>query len=178
MLQLYDLFFTRITIKQQWQYKIYKFKVLCKFLSYFCFCCLNHVVSNKTEADTPILWPPDMKNWLIWKDPDAGKDWGLEQKGTTEDEMIGWHHQLDGHEFEQALGVSDGQGRLACCSPWGSKESDTTEWLNWTELNIKNVKRSIYKILNMNNSVHNQMRHYWSILTTTLKKKTKTFEIC
>ena len=83
------------------------------------------------EAETPILWPPDVKNWLIWKDPAAGKDWRWEEKGTIEDEMVGWHHWLDGHEFEWALGVGDGQGGLECCSPWGGKESDTTEWLNW-----------------------------------------------
>ena len=88
------------------------------------------------EAETPILWPPDVKNWLIGKDPDAGKDWMQEEKGTIEDEMVGWHHQVDGHEFEQALGVGDGQGSLVCCSPWGCKESDTTEQLNWTELNV------------------------------------------
>ena len=86
------------------------------------------------EAETPVLWPPGLKNWLIRKDPDPGKDWRQEEKGTTEDEMIGWHHWLDGHEFEQALGVGDGQGSLACCSPWGRKELDTTEQLNWTEL--------------------------------------------
>ena len=85
------------------------------------------------EAETPILWPPDAKNWLIWKDPDAGKDWRWEGKRTTEDEMVGWHYQIDGHEFEQASGV-DGQGSLACCSPQGRKESDTTEQMNWTEL--------------------------------------------
>ena len=78
-----------------------------------------------------MLWPPDAKNWLIWKDPDAGRDWRQEEKGTTEDEMIEWHHQLNGHEFEQAPGVGDGQGSLVCCSPWGCKESDTIEWLNW-----------------------------------------------
>ena len=83
------------------------------------------------EAEAPILWPPDAKNWLIWKDPDAGKDWGQEEKGTTEDEMVGWHHRLDGYEFEQTLGVGDGQGGLACCSPWGHKALDTTEQLNW-----------------------------------------------
>ena len=83
------------------------------------------------EAEAPILWPPDVKNWLIWKDPDAEKDWGQEEKGTTEDEMVGWDHRLNGREFEQALGVGDGQGSLACCSPWGCKESDTTERLNW-----------------------------------------------
>ena len=86
------------------------------------------------EAEALILWPPDAKNWLDGKDLDAGKDWRQEEKGTTEDEMAGWHHWLEGHEFEQALGVHDGQGRLACCSPWGHKELDTTEWLNWTEL--------------------------------------------
>ena len=87
------------------------------------------------KAETLILWPPDVKNWLIGKDPDAGKDWRQEQKGMTEDEMVEWHHWLDGHEFEQAPGVSDGQGGLVCCSPWGLKELDMTEWLNWTELN-------------------------------------------
>ena len=86
------------------------------------------------EAETPILWPPDAKNWLNRKDPDAGQDWRQKEKGTTEDEMVGWHHRFDGHEFEQALGVGDGQGSLACCSPWGHKELDTTERLNWTEL--------------------------------------------
>ena len=87
------------------------------------------------EAEAPILWPPDAKNWLIERDPDAGKDRRQEEKVTIEDEMVGWHHQLDGHEFEQGLEVDDGQGRLACCTPWGPKEWDTTERLNWTELN-------------------------------------------
>ena len=86
------------------------------------------------ETETLILWRPDVKNWLIGKDPDAGKDWRREEKGTTEDEMVGWHHRLDRHEFEWAPGVGDGQGSLVCCSPWGRKESDTIEWLNWTEL--------------------------------------------
>ena len=85
------------------------------------------------EAETPILWPPDVNNWLIGKDPDAGKDWRQKEKGTTEDEMVGWHHQINGHEFEQALEVGDGQGSLECCSPWGCKELDTTVLLNWTE---------------------------------------------
>ena len=83
------------------------------------------------EAETAILWPPDVKNWLIWKDPDAGKDWGQGEKGMTEDEMVGWHHQLNGHEFGWTPGVGDGQGGLACCSPQGCKESD--DWVNWTE---------------------------------------------
>ena len=86
------------------------------------------------EAETPILWPPDAKNWLIRKDPDAGKDWRQDEKGMTEDEMVGWHHWLNGHEFEKALGVGVVQGSLACCSPWDPKELETTERLNWTEL--------------------------------------------
>ena len=87
------------------------------------------------EAETPILWSPDEKSWLIWKDPDAGKDWGQEEKGTTEDEMVGWHHRLNGLGFGWTPGVGDGQGGLACCGSQGLKESDTTEWLYWTELN-------------------------------------------
>ena len=82
----------------------------------------------------PILWPPDAKNWLIGKDPDSGKDWRQEEKGTVEDEMVGWHHWLDAHGLEQASGVGDGQGSLACCSPWGLKQSDMTRWPNWTEI--------------------------------------------
>ena len=88
---------------------------------------------SDVDTETPILWPPDAKNWLIGKDPDAGKDW-RQEKGTIEDEMARWHHWLDGHKFEQALGVGDGQGSLACCSPWGRKESDMTEIVNWTEV--------------------------------------------
>ena len=91
---------------------------------------------GRTDAETeaPIIWPPDVKNWLLRKEKAGGKDWRQEEKGMTEDEMIGWYHQLNGHEFEQALGVGDEQGSLACCSPWGHKESDMTEQLNWTEL--------------------------------------------
>ena len=85
------------------------------------------------KLETPIFWPPDAKNWLIGKDPDAGKDWRWEEKGMTEDEMVGWHHRLYGHEFGQALGIGNVQGSLACCSPWGHKESDPTERLNWTD---------------------------------------------
>ena len=87
------------------------------------------------EAETPTLWPPDVKSWIIWKDPDAGKDWGQEEKGMTEDEMVGWHHWLNGHGFGWTLGVGNGQGGLACCGSWGRKELDTTERLNWTKLN-------------------------------------------
>ena len=86
------------------------------------------------EAETPILWPSDGKNWPMSKDPDAGKDWKWEEKGMTEDEMVGWHYQLNGHEFEQAPGDGDGQGSLTCCSLWGHKESYRTERLNWTEM--------------------------------------------
>ena len=85
------------------------------------------------EAESPILWPPDVKSCLIWKDPDAGKDRGQEEKRTTEEEMVRWHHRLDGHGFEWTPRVGDGQGGVACCDSWGPKESDMTEWLNWTE---------------------------------------------
>ena len=86
-------------------------------------------------AKAPILWPHEVKKWLIGKDPDAGRDYGQEKKGMTEDEMAGWHHQLDGHEFEWTPGDGEGQGGLVCCDSWGHKESDVTERLNWTELN-------------------------------------------
>ena len=82
------------------------------------------------EAEAPVLWPPEAKSQLIGKDPNAGKDWRQEEKGVTEDEMVGWHHRLNGHKFEQAPGDGEGQGSLACCSPWGHKESDMTERLN------------------------------------------------
>ena len=91
---------------------------------------------TNVEAETPIHWLTDAKSWLIWKDLDAGKDWRQEEKGMTEDEMVGWHHQLNGHEFGWTPGVGDGQGSLMCCSLWGCKELDTTDLLNWTELNI------------------------------------------
>ena len=96
---------------------------------------LDWIFIGRTDAKAEVpFWPPDAKNWLIGKDPDAGKDWRQEKKGMTEDETVGWHHQLNGHEFEHAPGVGDGQGSLVCCSPWGLKESDTTEQMNWTEL--------------------------------------------
>ena len=106
------------------------------------------------KAETPILWPPDVKSWLSGKDPDAGKDWGQEEKGTTEEEMVGWHHWLDAHGFGWTLGVCDGQGGLACCNSWGCKELDMTEWLNWTELKFaknfwkikKKPRRALYTI--------------------------------
>ena len=89
------------------------------------------------EAETPILWPHDVKNWLIGKDPDIGKDWREEEKWMTENDMVRWHHWLDGHEFKLSLGVGDVQGSLECCSSWDHKESDTTERLNWMELSKK-----------------------------------------
>ena len=91
------------------------------------------VFIGRTDAkvETPVLWPPHAKSWLIGKDADARMNWGQEEKGTTEDEMAGWHHQLDGHESEWTLGVGDGQGGLACCDSWGRKQPDTTEWLNY-----------------------------------------------
>ena len=88
---------------------------------------------NDAKAETPVLWPPPEKTWLTGKDSDAGRDWGQEEKGTTEDEMAGWHHRIDEHGFGWTPEVGDGQGGLACYGSWGRRESDTTEWLNWTE---------------------------------------------
>ena len=96
---------------------------------------------GRTDAEAPILWTSGVKRQLIGKDPDAGKDGRQKEKGTTKDEMVGWHHWLNGHEFEQAPGDGEGQGSLACCSPWGHKEMDTTEWLNW--LNHYNGKKNL-----------------------------------
>ena len=102
------------------------------------------------EAEIPILWPPDAKSWLIWKDPDAGKDRRQQEKGTTEDEMVGWHHRLNGHEFGLTPGVGGGQGGLTCCSPWGHSESDTTKRLNWTERQL--LESTTYKCNGIQNS--------------------------
>ena len=87
---------------------------------------------GRTDAETEasILWLPDVKSWLIGKSPKVRKDWGQEEKGVTEDEMVGWHHRLNGHEFEQTLGENEGEGGLECCSPWGHKKSDTIEWMS------------------------------------------------
>ena len=98
---------------------------------------------NDAKAETPVLWPRHAKTWLIGKDFDAGRDWGQEKKGKMEDEMAGWHHRLDGRESEWTLGDGDGQGGLVCCDSWGLKESDTTEWLNWTELNTSCVSDTV-----------------------------------
>ena len=95
----------------------------------------EYTLEADAQAEAPILCPTDVKSWLTGNNPDARKVWRWEEKGTTEDEMVRWHHRLDGHDFEQAPGAGDGQESLVCCSSWGRKESDTTEWLNWTELN-------------------------------------------
>ena len=111
---------------------------------------IQSILKEISKAETPVLWPPHVKSWLIGKDSDAGRDWEQEEKETTEDKMAGWHHWLDGHEFEWTLGVGDGQGGLACCNLWGRKESDMTGRLNWTEMQIKksnsqNGKTTYYK---------------------------------
>ena len=95
--------------------------------------------SNDAKAETPVLWPPHVKSWLIGKDSDAGRDWGQEEKGTPEDEMAGWHHQLNGHEFEWTLGVGDGQGGLACCDSWVAKSQTCLS--TWTELKLSTWHR-------------------------------------
>ena len=111
---------------------------------------------NDAEAKTPVLWPPHAKNWLIGKDFDAGRDWGKEEKGTTEDEMAGWHRWLNGCESEWTPVVGYGQGGLACCNSWGYKELDTTEWLNWTVLNwIWCYKHSVLLIWSSVQEAHN-----------------------
>ena len=104
------------------------------------------VFTRRTDAETPILWPPDVKSWLTGKDPDGGKDWGQE-KGSTDDEMVGWHHRLNGHGSGWTLAVGDGQGGLACCGSWGCKESNTAEWLNWTELQRNSTGRTVQRWL-------------------------------
>ena len=107
--------------------------------------------STDDEAEAPILWPPDVMNWLLRNDPDAGKDWRQEEKGMAEDEMVGWQSQLDGHDFEQALGDGDGQGSLVCCRPWSHKEPDMTEQLNWTEPNwVTIMNTSVWWVLSHN----------------------------
>ena len=141
--------------KESWMPKNWCFWTLKKTLESPLGCKEIHTVHPKgdqswvfigrtdVEAETPILWPPDAKSWFTGKDPDAGKDWGQEEKGTTEDEMVGWHRWLNGHGFGWTLGVVDGQGDLACCGSRDHKESDTTEWLNWTEDVIQYVNGQI-----------------------------------
>ena len=133
----------------------------------------NHswIFIGRTDAETkaPILWPPDAKNWLLRKDPDAGKDW-RQEKGMTEDEMVGWHHRLNGHEFEQASGIGDDQGSLTSCSPWGHKELDTTEWLNWMYWfggPTKFGKHGKLSLLDMNLII---LRCLWFLMCSKAKK--------
>ena len=118
------------------------------------------------EAETPILWPPDAKSWPVRKDPVSGKDWGQEEKGTTEDEMVGWHHQLNGHEFGYTPGVGDGQGGLVCRDSWGLKESDTTEQLNWTVKGLRCQTEKLrqwktVKILNRDVPLTAEFKQWW-----------------
>ena len=119
------------------------------------------------EAEAPILWLPDAKNWLIWKDPDAGKDWGQE-KGTTENKMVGWYHRLNGHGFGWTLRVADGQGGLVCCSSWGHKELDTTERLNWTDMQKLGEYQGLYAEGETNlKRLHAVWFHLYGILKMT-----------
>jgi len=109
---------------------------------------------NDAKAETPVLWPPHAKSWLIGKDCDAGSNWGQEEKGTTEDEMAGWHHWLDGRESEWIPGVGDGQGGLACCDSWGHKELDITERLNWTETDEPRCMILVFLMLSFSQLFH------------------------
>ena len=102
---------------------------------------------NDAKAESPVLWPPHVKNWLIGKDSDAGRGWGQEEKGTTEEEMAGWHHWLNGHESEWTPGDGNEQGGLACCDSWGSRESDTTELLNWTETMASRKRELLWDVI-------------------------------
>ena len=111
---------------------------------------------GRTDAENEalILWPPNAKSWLIGKDPEAGKDWRWEEKGMTEDEMVGWHHRIDGHKFEKIPGDGEGQGNLASCSPWGCKESDVTEWLNNNSLTVLIIHCCVTNIPKLANLKH------------------------
>ena len=130
------------------------------------------------EVEAQTLWPPDVMNWLIWKDPDAGKDWRQEEKGMTEDEMFGWHRWLNWHEFEQSPGAGDGQGSLVCCNPWGHKQLEMTEWLNWIELmeSLRSCKVLVNKYLitkrKGNNWVEKCGRHQLNQVTKLNKTDT------
>ena len=133
----FELWCRRRLLRVSWTARRSNQSILKKFLPFF--------GRNDAKAETPILWPPHAKTWLIGKDSDVGRDWGQEEKGMREVEMAGWHQWLDGSESEWTLGVSDGQGGLACCNSWGRKESNTTERLNWTEIwqpNLLNWKYS------------------------------------
>ena len=132
--------------------------------------------STDVEAETPILWPPDVEIWLIGKSSNAGKDWGQEEKGTMEDEMVEWHHRLNGHGFGWTLGVGDGQGGLVCCHSWGHKKSDPTELLNWTELNFFLKKKKTvghYKTLSQSCTAlikHENLKNCFQTLETNTRR--------
>ena len=104
---------------------------------------------TNAEAEVPLLWPPDGKSWFTAKDPDAGKDWRQEDKGTTEDETVGWHQQFNGHEFEQIPVSSEGQGSLECCSPWGCKESETDRLRDWTTRGAESLVQEVKMLLDV-----------------------------
>ena len=132
---------------------------------------LVFIERTDVEAETPILWPPHAKSWLIGKDSDAGRDWGQEEKGTTEDEMAGWHHQLDGRESEWTPGVDDGQGGLACCGPWGCKVGH--EWatgLNWTMNRIyqKSLERGQKKVKRTGSGPESLLSHLQSVQLSSM----------
>ena len=120
---------------------------------------------NDAKAETPVLWPPHAKSWLIGKDSDVGGDWGHEEKGMTEDEMAGWHHRLYGRESEWTLGVGDEQGGLACCDSRGRKESDTTERLNWTELTCESSQVSVCNLCERGSSVAERWEGQFPLLS-------------
>ena len=125
------------------------------------------------DAENPILWPPDAKSWLIWEQPDAGKDWRWEEKGTTDDEMVGWHHLLNGHEFEWTLGVGDGQGGLACCSSWGLRVGhDWATELNLTELKVKLTSEIINTLYLLSNQLYSSSKCVLSISWRKSKQTT------
>ena len=136
---------------------------------------------NDAKAETPVLGQPHAKSWLIGKDPDAVRDWGQEEKGTTEDEMAGWHHGLDGRESEWTPGVGDGQGGLVCCDSWGCKESNTTERLNWTDSQICDSLMWMKHVLDGSSGFvyrHFCLAHEVTALTMKGFKRTTLFEVC
>jgi len=137
-IDVFELWYWRILLRVPWTARRSNQSILKEISPDWVF-----IGRTDVEAETPILWPPDVKSWLIGKDPDAGKDWRWEEKGMTEDEMVGWHHWLNGHGFGWTPGVGDGQGGLACCGPWGRKESDTTEQLNWLTDNTNVLKLQV-----------------------------------
>ena len=139
------------------------------------------ILIGRNDTEVPILCPPDAKSWLIRKDPDAGKDWRQEEKGMIEDETVGWHHQLNGHEFEQALGDGEGQGSLAYCSPWGHKESNTTEWLNNSNNNYNPALEGSFPNSLFVTCFSNRKKpgsHYPEYLSLLFNSRIKSFHNC